>query len=190
MRAGKDTILFRIASAAYSYGFTPNTITSMGLVFGVAAGLLFAVRDVPFAFAFISLSVFCDVLDGTVARKFHIETKFGLVFDSVADRTCELAVVVGALAGGIIEPLGVVAIVGSTSLFALRTLSYVHGLKTDYVFFGRVERLVFIVLGLIVPSASVSTLCFVVAGGFGLASSFQIIVCLWRQKQPVKPALS
>jgi phosphatidylglycerophosphate synthase len=155
-------------------------LTALGLCFGVASGVTFGVRAVPFAFAFGFLSVFCDVLDGTVARKFHMESKFGLLFDSVADRTCELAVVLGALAGGIIEPVGVVAVVGSTMLFAFRTLSYVRGFKTDYVLFGRVERLVFILLGLVVPISSVSTLCFVVAGGFGVVSSCQIAVALWR----------
>jgi hypothetical protein len=74
----------------------------------------------------------------------------------------------------------VVAVVGSTMLFGFRTLSYVRGLKTDYVLFGRVERLVFILMGLVVPIASVSTLCFVVAGGFGVVSSCQIAVALLR----------
>jgi len=166
--------------AVHRCGFTPNMLTALGLCFGVSSGVMFGVRAVPFAFAFGFLSVFCDVLDGTLARKFHMESKFGLLFDSVADRTCELTVILGALAGGIIEPIGVVAVVGSTMLFAFRTLSYVRGFKTDYVLFGRVERLVFILMGLIVPVASVSTLCFVVAGGFGVVSSCQIAVTLWR----------
>ena len=135
-------------------------------------------RQIPFAFAFGFLSVFCDVLDGTIARKFHLESSFGRVFDAISDRTCELAVVLGALAGGIIKPLGVIAIVGSTMLFSLRVLSHARGLKTDYVMFGRTERLVFILLGLVLPFATVSTICFIVAGGFGFASSLQIIVFL------------
>ncbi len=186
MRSGKDTVLFRLASVAHNFGFTPNKMTAFGLCFGLASGVFFAYRAVAFAFAFGFLSVFCDVLDGTIARKCHMETKFGLVFDSVSDRISELAVVLGALASGIIEPLGVIAIVGSTSLFAFRTLSYNRGLKTDYVLFGRVERLLCILFGLVVPVASVSTLCFVVAGGFGLVSSFQIAICLWRQSFQLK----
>jgi phosphatidylglycerophosphate synthase len=188
MRATKDDFLFRIADMAHNNGISPNTMTALGLCFGVATGLLFMYRQIPFAFAFGFLSVFCDVLDGTIARKFHLETSLGRVFDSTSDRACELAVVWGALAGGIIEPIGVIAIVGSTMLFSLRALSHSRGLNTDYVMFGRTERLVFIFLGLILPFATVSTICFVVAGGFGLASSFQIIVSLSRRnfktKQP------
>ena len=189
MRATKDAFLFRIAQRAHNNGISPNTMTALGLCFGVATGLLFMYRQIPFAFAFGFLSVFCDVLDGTIARKFHLETSLGRVFDSVSDRTCELAVVLGALAGGIIEPIGVIAIVGSTMLFSLRALSHTRGLSTDYVMFGRTERLVFIFLGLILPFASVSTACFVVAGGFGLVSSFQIIVFLARQPSQTKRTL-
>ncbi len=180
MRSGKDSFLFPLASAAYSWGFTPNMMTAFGLAFGVASGTLFAFRAVPFAFALGFLSVFCDVLDGTLARMFHLETKFGLVFDSTADRVSEFAVVLGALIGGIIQPLGIISIIGSTSLLILRVESHHRGLKTDYVLFGRFERLVFILAGLLVPIVSVSTICFAVAGGFGLVSAFQIAFSLRR----------
>jgi phosphatidylglycerophosphate synthase len=181
MRGDKDTLMFRIASIAYNHGFTPNMLTALGLTFGVACGTLFGLRLVPFAFALGFLSVFCDVVDGTIARKFYLESKVGLMFDSAADRVSEFAVVLGALAGGIIQPLGFVAIIGSTSLLGFRVASYSQDLKTDYVSFGRFERLIFIFVGLLVPVVWVSTLCFVVAGVFGLISSAQIAVFLHRK---------
>jgi phosphatidylglycerophosphate synthase len=181
MRAAKDDFLFRVASVAHNHGITANMITATGLFFGVASGALLMYHQIPFALVFGFLSVFCDVLDGTIARKFHLESRFGQVFDSVSDRACELAVVLGALACGIIEPLGVIAVVGSTMLFSLRVLSHTRRLKTDYVLFGRTERLIFILLGLVLPFAAVSTICFVVAGMFGLASSFQIVASLSRR---------
>ncbi len=182
MRAGKDAVLFRLASAVHSCGFTPNMITALGLCFGVASGAMFGYRLSVFGFGFVFLSVFCDLLDGTIARKFHLETVFGRVFDSVADRTAETAVVIGALAGGIIEPIGLLAIVGSVSLMLCRALAYARGLSTDYVLFGRVERLVLILCGLVAPFVMVSTLCFVAAGALGLASTTQIIITLLRKK--------
>ena len=182
MRAGKDAVLFRLASFALSCGFTPNVVTAFGLCFGIASGAMFAYKLSMFGFAFVFLSVFCDVLDGTIARKFHMETMFGRVFDAVADRTAETAVVIGALAGGIIEPIGLLAIVGSVSLLLCRALAYARGLSTDYVLFGRVERLALILCGLIAPLVMVSTLCFVAAGALGLASSTQIIITLLQKK--------
>jgi CDP-diacylglycerol--glycerol-3-phosphate 3-phosphatidyltransferase len=182
MRAGKDALLFRLASFAYSCGFTPNVVTALGLCFGVASGVMFGYRLSVFGFGFGFLSVFCDVLDGTIARKFHMETTFGRVFDAVVDRTCETAVVIGALAGGIIEPIGLLAIVGSVSLLLCRALAYARGLSTDYVLFGRVERLALILCGLVAPFVTISTLCFVTAGAIGLVSTIQIISTLLRKK--------
>jgi len=183
MRAGKDLVMFRIALAAHRFGFTADAMTAVGLAFGVASGFMFALRAAPFGFTFGFLSVFCDALDGTLARKFNQESKFGLLFDSAADRVAEFAVVFGALAAGIIQPLGVLSIVGSASLLTLRYTSYRKGRKTDYVLFGRFERLIFILAGLLVPVVWASTVCFVVAGGFGLSSAFQIAMSLSRKKK-------
>lgn len=178
MRSVKDSALLRIATAVHHYGLTPNTLTALGLCFGVMSGVLFSQRVVLLAFVSGFVSVFFDLLDGSVARSFHLESVFGLVFDSVADRVSEAAVVLGALFSGIVEPLGAVAIVGSVLLLLLRALSYSRGARTDYVFFGRFERLLFIVFGLISPINTVSTFCFVIAGMFGLASSVQIAIAL------------
>jgi phosphatidylglycerophosphate synthase len=186
MRAGKDAVMFRIANAAHNYGLTPNMMTAMGLAFGLVSGVLFAFQTAALAFVFGFLSVFCDVLDGTLARRFHLESKFGLIFDSAADRTTETAVVLGALLCGIINPFGLMAIAGSLSLLACRTASYRRGMKTDYVMFGRFERLVFILTGLLAPIVWVSTLCFVAAGVLGLVSSCQIAFNLSRPNSSSK----
>lgn len=182
MRTGKDSLLFRVAYTAHQWGFTPNMITGIGLALGVASGFLFALRSLPLALVLGFLSVFCDVLDGTLARKFCLETTTGLVFDSVADRVAEAAVVAGAIASGIIEPLGVFAVVGSALLLIMRAVSFREGVKTDYAVFGRFERLLFMLIGLVVPVVEVSTICFVAAGGFGLVSAIQIAGSLLRNR--------
>jgi phosphatidylglycerophosphate synthase len=181
MRGGKDTVMFRLALFAYNWGITPNMMTALGLIFGVASGALFAFRVLPLAFLLGFLSVFCDVLDGTLARKFRLETKVGLIFDAAADRLTECAVVLGATVSGIIQPWGIVAIIGSTILLALRALSYRQGVKTDYVLFGRFERLIFILAGLLSQVVLLSTFCFVIAGMFGLVSSAQIALSLRKR---------
>lgn len=64
------------------------------------------------------------------------------MFDSVADRCSELAVVLGAILGGIIYPIGILAIIGSTALLSMRVVSHLQGLDSSYVLFGRAERIV------------------------------------------------
>ena len=183
MRKCKDTLLFRIAVSAHNSGLTPNRMTALGVSLGICSGALLVLDELPFALLCGFLSVFCDALDGTIARALQKETFFGKVFDSVGDRVSEIAIVVGAIVSGIIEPIGIIAIIGSISLLSLRTLSYSRRLDTDYVLFGRAERLVFILFGLLTPIKTISTLLFVAAGFFGLASSFQIVAFLMRPTQ-------
>jgi hypothetical protein len=51
MRSAKDAVMFRIANAAYNYGLTRNMMTAIGLILGVASGVLFALNAISFAFA-------------------------------------------------------------------------------------------------------------------------------------------
>lgn len=182
LRGAKDDFLYRAASFAHSRGITPNAMTALGLCFGVAAGAMFSFRQVPLGFALGLVSVFCDMLDGTIARKFHQETLRGKVLDAAFDRVSESAVVLGALAGSIIDGWGVIAIIGSGTLLLFRAIGYRKSINTDFVLFGRTERLFFIMLGLLMPLVAVSTICFVVAGAFGLLSSLQIAVRLLRRR--------
>lgn len=182
LRLRKDRLLLPFARFLHRYRVTPNSVTTLGLCFGIVSGVAIAYRELLFALLLLCASVFCDVLDGALARTFDRVTAFGLAFDSVADRCAEGAVVAGALLSRIILPIGVVAIIGSIALLVMRTVSYRYGLDTNYALFGRVERLTFIVIGLIAPSTSMSTFCFVMAGVFGLVSSCQIGVVLWRQR--------
>ncbi len=182
MRFRKDRLLLPLAQFVHRYGITPNMVTTLGLCFGIASGVAVAYRELLPALFLLFVSVFCDVLDGALARTFDRVTAFGLAFDSVADRCAELSVVVGALLSGIILPIGVVAIIGSVALLLMRTMSYQYGLDTNYVSFGRVERITFLVIGLIAPSTAISTFCFVIVGVSGLVSSCQIGVFLWHQR--------
>jgi phosphatidylglycerophosphate synthase len=181
LRGAKDDFLFRAAIFAHSLGITPNAMTILGLCFGVSAGAMFWIHQMLLGFALGFISVFCDVLDGTIARKFNLETLRGKVFDSASDRISELAVVLGALGGEIIELWGIIAIVGSATLFLFRVISYRRGVSTDYVLLGRTERLFFIMMGLLIPWATASTICFILAGVFGFISSIQIAANLSRR---------
>jgi hypothetical protein len=84
----------------------------------------------------------------------------------------------GALFGGKIYPIGILAIVGSVSLLSMRIMGRRYGIKTDFVWFGRGERLLFIFLGVLSPLLVINTGFFVIAGFLGFISSIQIILVL------------
>ena len=61
----------------------PNTITFLRIIFSFS---LFLVS--PLSGLFYAIYIFCgisDVLDGFIARKFHMQTEFGAKLDSISD---------------------------------------------------------------------------------------------------------
>lgn len=77
----------------------PNTLTLLGLLFALLAGVSFAFGEIVCAIVFIIIGGFLDLLDGAVAKENDKETDFGGVLDSVSDRYSDAAVMVGIMWG-------------------------------------------------------------------------------------------
>ena len=84
-------------------GFTANSLTFVGIVVGIAAACLFALRAEILAGFILLLCGFFDVLDGAVARITGRVTAFGGVLDSVADRYVDSLILIGIALGGLGE---------------------------------------------------------------------------------------
>jgi phosphatidylglycerophosphate synthase len=91
---------------------SPNTLTSIGIVFGAAAGTVLW-RGTPGPVSAIAVLVLlgarlaCANLDGGVAREAGRTTRFGLVVNEIGDRVAEFAALAGLIA---IAPPGMVAL--------------------------------------------------------------------------------
>ncbi len=75
---------------------SPNTITTVGTVCTVSAGVIFATGHISLGGWVLGLTALFDVLDGTVARRTGRSTTFGAFYDSTLDRVAD-----GAVLGGI-----------------------------------------------------------------------------------------
>jgi CDP-diacylglycerol--glycerol-3-phosphate 3-phosphatidyltransferase len=75
----------------------PNTITTIGTLCTVVAGVIFATGHIRTAGWFLGLTALFDVLDGTVARRTNRSSVFGAFYDSTLDRVSD-----GALMGGLV----------------------------------------------------------------------------------------
>ncbi len=65
---------------------SPNTLTIVGIGF-ITIGSYFIFFDLLIiAGIFITIGNLCDMLDGALARKYNMQTKFGAFLDSVIDR--------------------------------------------------------------------------------------------------------
>jgi CDP-diacylglycerol--glycerol-3-phosphate 3-phosphatidyltransferase len=70
-------------------------LTVFALLFGVAAGIMFALEEPGWGALMIFLCGLFDMLDGKVAMKTNTKSDFGALFDSTLDRYSEFFIYVG-----------------------------------------------------------------------------------------------
>lgn len=86
-------------------GFTPNTVTTTGLLLNIGVAIIFIkggeignrgdLSYVGWAGALILFAGLFDMLDGQVARLGNMSSAYGALFDSVLDRYSELIMFLG-----------------------------------------------------------------------------------------------
>ena len=153
-------------------GFTPNQISLLSLLLGVAAMLLFAVRSFPLGSLVLLASAVLDLVDGHVSRIQNSGTRFGAVFDWIVDKYVDTLAMLGVGISGIpiitrliqappiADPVVVmIAILGSMMNTFIKPVVYAevgfadrhHGKIDDPLegvgFFGRPETLLVLIVG-------------------------------------------
>lgn len=91
---------FVIARAAYPTPITPDQITIVSLLFGVAGGVCFGVtfpHHLPIGFALLFFSAALDCADGMLARARKTSSPFGRMLDGLCDFTAMGSGGIGAL---------------------------------------------------------------------------------------------
>jgi CDP-diacylglycerol--glycerol-3-phosphate 3-phosphatidyltransferase len=138
-------------------GVTPNTLTVMGFLVSVAAGVLIAKEYFLAGGLVVLFAGAFDLLDGPVARVTGKTSKFGGFLDSTLDRLSEAAVLAGILAyytffeKGTWEPLlAYGCFVGSVMVSYLRARAESLGVKCEVGIFTRSERVIVMSIGLMV----------------------------------------
>ncbi len=71
------------------WGVTPNGLTTFGLLINLTAAYFVLRGQLAFGAIFLLCGGFVDLLDGTLARLADTSTKFGMYWDSVADKISE-----------------------------------------------------------------------------------------------------
>jgi len=74
----------------------PNLLTTIGTLFSVAGGAIYATGHIRMAGWLLGLTALFDVLDGNVARRTGRTSVFGAFYDSTLDRIAD-----GAVMGGL-----------------------------------------------------------------------------------------
>jgi archaetidylinositol phosphate synthase len=103
-----------LAQAFARAGLTPNQITFVSLLFGIASALLYAYQHVYLAAAALLLSGLFDFIDGGVARINHKSSKFGAAIDWIVDKYVDCLVLIGIAFSGLADPrIAAIAVFGS-----------------------------------------------------------------------------
>ena len=141
-----------VADLFVALKFTPNALTVLALLFGVGAGLLFALGKPGWAGLMIFLCGLFDMLDGKVAAKTNTTSDFGAIFDSTLDRYSEFFIYVG-LAYYFRESWALwvpfFTFLGSTMVSYTRARAEGLGIECKIGVMQRAERMALLLLGTI-----------------------------------------
>jgi len=141
-------------------GFTPNTVTTIGLVLNVGVAVIF-IRGaeagnrgdmfyIGWAGALILFAGLFDMLDGQVARLGKMSSTFGALYDSVLDRYSELFMFLGicyylvAHHYFLSSLLAFIALIGSMMVSYVRARAEGLGIECKGGLMQRPERVVLI----------------------------------------------
>jgi len=97
MRLWFKGIVEPIAGFLNKLGFTPNTMTLLGLLGNILGAYFLSKGDMRLGSIFIIVCTPFDALDGTMARLRGEVSEFGAFVDSVTDRYSELFILGGLL---------------------------------------------------------------------------------------------
>ncbi len=148
------------AMAAHKIGLTPNVISGLGVVLGVASGLVYwqagLTVDSPSiypsylvtAIVLLLASGYCDALDGALARLHNETSVAGGFLDSLVDRYVDASVYCGLIVGGLCDTFwGLLALIGSLLTSYTRARSEAANVLMETIgVVERAERLIIIAL--------------------------------------------
>ncbi len=69
----------------YNIGFTPNMITTIGIFFGLLSMYNIFQSNFKLASLLLLIAYYFDCVDGKLARKYNLQTKFGDYYDHFGD---------------------------------------------------------------------------------------------------------
>jgi len=108
-----ESAMLPVGKALGDLGVSPNALSILAAVVGLAAGLLYYQGSLVIGALVLLGSAFLDVLDGAVARAGGKASRFGAVLDHVLDRYVEYIIVIGIVAGGFVSWFwGIFALIG------------------------------------------------------------------------------
>lgn len=156
-----------IVDAFYRVKITPNLLTLSGFLL-VAVGSYFIYLEKFFlAGIFILIGNLFDALDGALARRYGLVSRFGAFLDSLIDRYSDMVPLFCFLlllpSGSLDYFLTILAISGSLMTSYVKARAEGLGVKCNVGLFERPERSIVLILGLLLGIPNLAILIIAVA---------------------------
>jgi CDP-diacylglycerol---glycerol-3-phosphate 3-phosphatidyltransferase len=184
-RARTRWMLVPFVDVAQKLGLTPNTLTVLGFVLNVVAGVLIGYGYVFSGGAVMTaLAMPLDALDGELARRTNQLSKFGAFFDSTLDRFAEGALLIGLAAyfvrsndiTGVVVTF--VALIGSLMVSYTRARAEGLGIECKVGLFSRFGRFIVLAVGLLTTLVTPMIWALAILSNY---TAIERIVYVWRQ---------
>ena len=113
-----------------------NLITTSRVLFTIVLMCLY--KSIPNYLFLILIAVifFTDFIDGKLARGFHVETFYGSLMDTIADKVLNIALLLPLIA---ISKWFIVLLSLEVTILLVNTIGTIHGKKTRSLFLGKVK---------------------------------------------------
>ena len=182
-----DRAVEPVGNALRRTGLTPDHLTVVGLIVGVAAAVAIGTGRLFLGLLLVVLAGLPDLLDGALAKASGAASERGAFFDSTVDRITD-AVLMGGIAWHfaatespflVLLPFAVSAVAQIISYQRAKAESL--GLDAKGGLMERAERIVLLCLGLAVPVLLVPVLWVML--GLSSITAVQRFVKVWRQAE-------
>ena len=201
-------VLGPVVSALAGLGIRADHLTWLGLLLGVAAGVAFFDGRARLAALLLAAGGVCDILDGELARRARVTSRFGAFLDSTLDRLSESAALIGIAGFGVrnletlvLEPsravreieLGldpvawvVLVVFAMLSLTGSFMVSYTRaraeglGLDCRVGWFERPERLVLLIIAGLVQEFRAMSVALLLLSVLSFATAAQRMTHVWK----------
>ena len=201
-------VLGPVVGALAGVGIKADHVTWFGLALGVAAGVAFFDGRPRVAALLLTLGGVCDILDGELARRSGVSSRFGAFLDSTLDRLSESAALIGIAGFGVrnlealaleperavreiqagLDPLAwvvlvlfaVVSLVGSFMVSYTRARAEGLGIECRVGWFERPERMVLLIVAGALHVFWAMTVALMVLAVFSLATAVQRVMHVWK----------
>jgi CDP-diacylglycerol---glycerol-3-phosphate 3-phosphatidyltransferase len=174
-------------------GVTPDHLTILGLVMGVATGVAIGAGHPLVGFFCLVASALPDLFDGAVARATNTSSMRGAFFDSTVDRVTD-ALLLGGIAWylgntrGFRSAMLAFAVLGVSTLISyMRAKAEIYHLDAKGGLMERAERIIVICVGLVFSSLMVPVLWLMLT--LTSLTAVQRFVKIWKQadRPPLPP---